>query len=98
MQSYSLGKAPIVRGDVFSKSQCPQSGNERTQMQAITYASAVGSLTYAQVCTRPDIAYVVGVLEKYLSDPGLSCWTAAKRVLRYLKGTKDFDESQILYI
>jgi len=31
-------------------------------MQKIPYASAVGSLMYAQVCTRPDIAYIVGVL------------------------------------
>jgi hypothetical protein len=59
-------------------------------MQAIPYASVVDSLIYAQMCTGPDIAYVVGVLGRYLSDPGLSHWTAAKKVLRYLKGTKDF--------
>jgi len=59
-------------------------------MQAVPYASVVGSLMYAQVCTRPDIAYAVGVLGRYLSDPGLSHWTAAKKVRRYLKGTKDF--------
>jgi len=67
-----------------------QSNNERTQMQLVPYASIVGNLMYAQVCTRPDIAYVVGVLGRYLSDLGLSHWTAAKKVLRYLKGTKDF--------
>ena len=44
---------------------------------------------YAQVCTRPDIAFVVGVLGRYLSDPGLSHWKAAKKVMRYLQGTKD---------
>jgi hypothetical protein len=43
MQSYSPRKAPIVRGDVFSKSQCPQSDNEMTQIQAVPYASVVGS-------------------------------------------------------
>jgi hypothetical protein len=43
MQSYSLGNASIVRGDVFSKSQCPHSDNERIQMQAVPYASVVGS-------------------------------------------------------
>ena len=37
-------------------------------MQKIPYASAVGSLMYAQVCTRLDIAYIVGVLGKYLSN------------------------------
>jgi hypothetical protein len=47
-------------------------------------------LIRAQMCTRPDIAYVVGVLRRYLSDPGLSHGTDAKKVQRYLKGTKDF--------
>jgi hypothetical protein len=44
-------------------------------------------LMYAQVCTQPNIAYAIGVLGRYLSDPGLSHWTDAKKVLRYLKGT-----------
>ncbi|XP_040862142.1 secreted RxLR effector protein 161-like [Glycine max] len=57
-------------------------------MQKIPYASAVGSLMYAQVCTRPDIAYIVGVLGRYLSNPGMDHWKAAKRVMRYLKRTK----------
>ena len=55
----------------------------------ILYASAIGSLMYVQVCTRPDIAYIVGVLGRYLSNPGMDHWKAAKRVMRYLKRTKD---------
>ncbi|XP_074266373.1 secreted RxLR effector protein 161-like [Silene latifolia] len=59
-------------------------------MKNIPYASAVGSIIYAQVCTRPDIAYAVGVLRRYQSNPGLDHWKAAKKVLRYLQGTKDY--------
>ena len=59
-------------------------------MQKIHYASAVGSLLYAQVCTRPDIAFIVGVLGRHLSNPGVDHWKAAKRVMRYLKRTKDY--------
>ena len=59
-------------------------------MQNIPYASAVGSMMYAQVCTRPDIAYILGVLGRYLSNPGMEHWIAAKRVMRYLQRTKDF--------
>ena len=44
---------------------------------------------YAQVCTSPDIAFVVGVLNRYLSDPDQSHWKAAKKFLRYLQSTKD---------
>ena len=43
---------------------------------------------YAQVCTRLDIAYIVGVLGRYLSNPGIDHWKIAKKVMRYLKRTK----------
>ncbi|XP_062075084.1 secreted RxLR effector protein 161-like [Humulus lupulus] len=45
---------------------------------------------YAQVCTRPNIAYVVGMLGRYLSNPGMDHWIAAKRVMRYLQRTKGY--------
>lgn len=44
--------------------------DEREEMKTIPYSSVVGSLMYAQVCTRPDIAFVVGMLGRYLSNPG----------------------------
>ena len=59
-------------------------------MESVPYTSVVGSLMYAQVCTRPDIAFIVGVLGRYLSNPGVDHWKAAKRVMRYLKRTKDY--------
>ena len=49
----------------------------------------MGSLMYAQVCTRPNIAFVIDMLSRYLSDSGQNHWKAAKKVLRYLQGTKD---------
>ena len=53
-------------------------------MKAILYSSVVSNLMYAQVCTRPDIDFVLGLLGRYLSDPGQSHWKTAKKVLRYL--------------
>ena len=58
-------------------------------MERIPYASAVGSLMYAQTCTRLDISYAVGMLGRYQSNPGMYHWQAAKKVMRYLQGTKD---------
>ena len=89
MQLCSSSKAPIVKGDRFSKDLCPHNDIERDQMKAVPYSSIMGSLMYAQVCTRPDIAFVVGVLGKYLSNPGQNHWKAAKKNLRYLQGAKD---------
>ncbi|RVW79052.1 Retrovirus-related Pol polyprotein from transposon TNT 1-94 [Vitis vinifera] len=59
-------------------------------MDKIPYPSAVGRIMYAQVCTRPDIAYVVGMLGRYQSNSGIDHWKAVKKVLRYLQGTKDY--------
>ena len=72
MQSCSSGKAPIVKGDRFSKGQCPQNDIKRDQMKAIPYSLVVGSLVYAKLYTRPDITFIVSVLRRYLSDPSHS--------------------------
>ena len=53
-------------------------------MKIIPYASVVGSLIYAQVCTRLDIAFTVGMLGRYQSNPGVDHWKAVKKVMRYL--------------
>ena len=45
---------------------------------------------YAQVCTRPNIAFSIGVLGRYQSNLGVDHWRAAKKVMRYLQGTKDY--------
>jgi hypothetical protein len=67
--------------------QCPTSEKEKEVQNSIPYASAVGSLMYAMVCTRPDIAYAVGVVSRFLSNPGKEHWAAIKWILRYLRGT-----------
>ena len=47
-------------------------------MKRVPYASDVGSLMYAMVCTRPDITHVVGIISRFLSNPGREHWNAAK--------------------
>jgi hypothetical protein len=64
-------------------------GAERDVELAERYQSLVGSLMYAMLGTRPDIAYAVGKLSRYFANPQQSHWIAAKHVLRYLKGTTD---------
>ncbi|XP_043725761.1 secreted RxLR effector protein 161-like [Telopea speciosissima] len=78
-----------AKGDKLNTEQCPINEVEKGSMTNIRYASAVGSLMYAQVCTRPDIAFTVGVLGRFQSNASLAHWTAAKKVMRYLQRTKD---------
>lgn len=54
------------------------------------YQSIIGSLLYASTATRPDIAHSVGVLSKFNASPTETHLTAAKRILRYLKGTLNY--------
>ena len=70
MHACKPSPAPIVKGGRFGKFQCPRNQYEIDQMKTVLYASAVGSLQYAQVCTRPDLAFVTGILGRYQSNSG----------------------------
>jgi hypothetical protein len=59
-------------------------------MPHVLYASVVGSLIYAMVCTRLDIVHVVGFLSSYMSKLGKEHWTTLKRVFMYLCGTTSY--------
>ena len=54
-------------------------------MAKIPYANAVGSLMYVIMCTRPDIAYSMSLVSKFMSNPGKVHWQALKWILRYIK-------------
>ena len=58
-------------------------------MNVIPYASAIGSIMYAMLCTRPDVAYPLSVASRYQSNPGEAHWVAAKNILKYFRRTKD---------
>ena len=61
MKDCSPSVAPIMEGDKLSLNQCPKNDLEKESMKNIPNASAVGSLMYAQVCTRVVVSYAVGV-------------------------------------
>ncbi|CAM8951385.1 unnamed protein product [Rhodiola kirilowii] len=65
----------------------PNTGEAVSQLE---YSKVIGCLMYAMTSTRPDIAYAVGELSRYTSNPSNLHWEAIKRVLKYLKGTMNY--------
>ncbi len=61
--------------------------DKRREMATVPYRELVCCLLYISKRTRPDICFAVGVLCRYVNDPTKLHWNAAKRVLRYLRGT-----------
>ncbi|XP_040871215.1 secreted RxLR effector protein 161-like [Glycine max] len=62
---------------------------DQDYMSKVPYSSVVGSLMYAMVCTRPDLAYAVSMVSRFLNQPQKEHWKTVKRIFRYLKGTTD---------
>jgi len=89
MENAKLVSTPLVNHFRLSTSQCPRSVEETEDMSKVLYASAVGCLMYAMVCTRPDIAQAVSVVTKFLANLGRQYWNTVKWIFRYLKGTTD---------
>ncbi|WJX48823.1 hypothetical protein P8452_35337 [Trifolium repens] len=94
LRRFSMDKAkavsiPLASHFKLSHKLCPSTDEEKLSMKSIPYSSAVGSLMYAMVCTRPDIAHAVGVVSRYLSNPGKVHWEAVKWVMRYLRGSSN---------
>lgn len=56
-------------------------------MKTVPYCNAVGSIMYSMIGTRPDLAYPVGVISRFMSNPIKEHWLGVKWVLRYIKGT-----------
>jgi hypothetical protein len=66
---------------------CPKTHEEIEYISRVPYSSAVGSLMYVMVCTRPYITHAVGVVSRYMNNLGKEHWEAVKWILRYLRGT-----------
>jgi hypothetical protein len=89
LSSASPYSVPMSPSTSLSKQDAPSNPTEAAHMRKVPYREAIGSLMYASVATRPDITFAVSTLSQFLENPGEAHWEAAKRVFRYLAGTKD---------
>ncbi|KAL5556131.1 hypothetical protein UlMin_038367 [Ulmus minor] len=82
-------KIPFAGHFKFSSDQCPNLDEEKKEMEKVPYSSAVGSVMFTMVSTRPDISHAISVLSKFMSNPEKEYWLGMKWLLRYLKGSSD---------
>ena len=93
LHRFNMGEAkkvqtPLAPHFKLSSSLCPTTEMEKEEMLKIPYASAVGSLMYSMVCTRPDLTYAVSLVSRFMANPGKGHWEAVKWVFRYLREKK----------
>ena len=89
MDQSKEGFLPVLQGMKLSKTQSSTTAEDRERMKVIPYASAIGSIMYAMLCTRPDVCLAISLAGRYQGNPGVDHWTAVKNILKYLKRTKD---------
>ena len=73
--------------DVHIRLEKNNSEHEAAPAEKQAYQTAVGSLIYAMLGTRPDLSYAVSKVSQYSMNPNATHWTAVKRIFRYLAGT-----------
>ena len=78
------GLIPCQPGSVFSVKDCPTPTSNR----ATEYSSLVALANFLACWTRPDIAFAVNKLCKFMANPGETHWHMLKYLIRYLKGTQ----------
>src|SRR6266536_1242605 len=76
---------PVLQGVKLSKTQSPTMAEDRERMKVIPYASTIGSIKYAMLCTKPIVYLAMSLARGYNSDPGIDHWLAVKIILSYLK-------------
>ena len=92
MSQCNNAPTPIAAGLRLSKHDCP--AEKPAQPLLVdgkhTYTSVVGAIMYAMLGTRPDLAFAIGQLTRFNSNPGQTHVKTLKRVLRYLKASINF--------
>ena len=94
LERFGMADCKPIATPLDAKTPLPKLSDEEHEehlheMKDVPYQEAVGSLMYAMVATRPDLAFAVSVVSRYMSKPGPMHWMAVKRIMRYLKGTLD---------
>ncbi|MBW0541438.1 hypothetical protein O181_081153, partial [Austropuccinia psidii MF-1] len=92
LHEYDMSECkPVATPMVANSKISAASDDDHQQFLSLNknYRKAIGKISYLQVATRPDLAFITSQLSQFLEKPGHSHWIAFKHLLRYLAGTKD---------
>jgi hypothetical protein len=89
MQDAKPVSTPLAPHFKLSLDLCPASDEDIKYMSRVPYSSAVDSLMYAMVCSRPDLAHVMSAVSRYMANPGKEHLNAVQWIFRYLRGTSN---------
>ena len=76
---------PVLQGVKLSKTQSPNTAEDRKRMKVIPYASAIGSIKYVMLCTKHVVYLAMSLARGYDIDPGVDHLIAVKIILRRLR-------------
>jgi len=71
----------------FRSATKDQLHDDEEYMNTVPYTNAVGSLMYSMICTRPDLAYPVEILSRFMGNPFKDHWLRVKWIMRYFRGS-----------
>ena len=87
MDNCKTVSTPLTTHLRLSAECCPQSEEDIDRMSNVPFSSAVGSLMYAMVCTRPDLSHAMSAVSRYMHNPRKDHWKAVRWILSYVKAT-----------
>jgi len=90
LQDVKPANTPLLSGICLTQDDCLTTEEEKRDMANVPYVSLIRALMYTAISTRPNIAFAVGALSRFLSNPGRQHWNEAKHILSYLNGTSDY--------
>ena len=89
MQNAKTVTTPLTAPFRLSSALCPQSDEKVAYMSRVTYSSVVGSLMYVMMCSRPNLAYAISAVSRYMEKPGKEHWKEVQWIMRYLHACVD---------
>jgi hypothetical protein len=90
LDRFGMKECATVSTPITARLSTTEAGPKLDQSSHAQFRNCIGSLLYLACWTRPDIAFAVSELSRFVSSPCEKHWEAAKHLMRYIKGTRNF--------